>query len=248
MNKQSNEERARLKKLNETFLYNVGYEHMNNICDETDRLLAEYNELEVPDNLNQWFINYNRKLIRKEKNQVIRRKVLKLSKKIAAVLIVISIASSIVTMSVEAFRVRFFNLVIETSQKFSLVSQEEIGETQVVYEVPSEWGTHYYPEFLPEDYDLNRTRALNDTKIMIFSNGTNQDIVFSQGPLSGESQIDSENGKVIEVDINGNNGVLAIKEGIKILNWSNNEKSFSIQGNIEEAVLLAIAESVLKNK
>jgi len=52
MNKQSNEERARLKKLNDTFLYDVGYEHMNNICDETDRHLAEYNELEVPDNLN----------------------------------------------------------------------------------------------------------------------------------------------------------------------------------------------------
>jgi hypothetical protein len=248
MNKQSNEDRARLKKLNETFLYDVGYEHMNNICDETDRLLAEYNELEVPDNLNQWFINYNRKLIRKEKNQVIRRSVLKLGKKIAAVLIVISIAGSIVTMSVEAFRVRFFNLIIETSQKFSLVSQEEVGETQVVYEVPSEWGTYYYPEFLPEGYDLNSTRALNDTKIMIFSNGTNHDIVFSQGTLSGKSQIDSENGKVIEVDINGDNGVLSIKDDIKILNWSNNEMSFNIQGNVEESVLLAIAERIIKNK
>jgi len=246
MNKQSNEERARLKKLNETFLYDVGYEHMNNICDETDRLLAEYNELEVPDSLNQWFIDYNRKLIRKEKNQVIRRKVLKSSKKITAVLIVISIAGSIVTMSVEAFRVRFFNLVIVTSQKFSLVSQEEIGETQVVYEMPNEWGTYYYPEFLPEGYDFSSTRALNDTKIMIFSNGTNQDIVFSQGPLSGEPQIDSENGNVIEVDINGNNGVLAIKDDIKILNWSKNEMSFSIQGNVEESVLLAIAESIIK--
>ncbi len=196
MNKQSNEERARLKKLNETFLYDVGYEHMNNICDETDRLLEGYKELEVPDSLNQWF----------------------------------------------------FNLVIETSQKFSLISQEEIGETQEVYEVPSEWGIYYYPEFLPEDYDLSSTRTLNDTKIMIFSNGTNQDIVFSQGPLSGESQIDSENGKVIEVDINGNNGVLAIKDDIKILNWSNNEMSFSIQGNVEESVLLAIAERIIKNK
>ena len=61
-------------------------------------------------------------------------------------------------------------------------------------------------------------------------------------------QIDSENGKVIEVDINGNNGVLAIKDDIKILNWSNNEMSFSVQGNVEESVLLAIAESIQKNK
>ena len=70
--------------------------------------------------------------------------------------------------------------------------------------------------------------------------------MFSQGPLSGESQIDTENGKLVEVDINGNNGVIAIKEGIKILNWSNNEMSFSIQGNVEESVLLAIVESIIK--
>lgn len=106
--------------------------------------------------------------------------------------------------------------------------------------MPGDWITYYYPEFLPDGYGLNGTRTLNDTKIMIFSTRTNHDIVFSQGTLSGKSQIDSENGKVIEVDINGNNGVLAIKDDIKILNWSNNEMSFSIQGNVEESVLLAI--------
>ncbi len=76
-------------------------------------------------------------------------------------------------MSVEAFRVRFFNLVIETSQKFSLISQEEI---------------------------------------------------------------------------NGNRGLLAIKDDIIILNWSNNDTSFSLQGNVEESVLLNIAQNIEKNK
>jgi len=113
MNKLSNEERARLKKVNETFLYDVGYEHMNNICDETDRLLEEYKELEVPDSLNQWFLDYNKVLERKEKNRNIRSKVLILSKRIAIVLIIVSIAGSVVTLSVEAFRVRFFNLVMK---------------------------------------------------------------------------------------------------------------------------------------
>lgn len=56
MNKLSNEEKERLKKLNDTFLFNVGYHHENNICDETDMLLEEYKDLGVPDSLNQWFI------------------------------------------------------------------------------------------------------------------------------------------------------------------------------------------------
>lgn len=248
MNKLSNEERARLKKMNETWLYDVGYEHMNNICDETDRLLEDYKDLEVPDSLNQWFIRFNKEHERKKKNQRIRSKALNASKMIVAILIVFSIVSSIVTMSVEAFRVKFFNLVIETSQKFSLVSQEELGETVVLYEVPNDWVSYYYPNYLPEGYELKGTRTLNDTRIMVFASETMVDIVFSQGPLSGMTQIDSENGKVIEVEINGNKGILAVKDEIKILNWSNSEAGFSIQGNVEESVLLAIAESVLKNK
>jgi hypothetical protein len=221
---------------------------MNNICDETDRLLEEYKDLEVPDSLDQWFINYNKELKRKERNRKIRSKALKSSKTIATVLLVISIAGSVVTLSVEAFRVDFFNLVIETSQKFSLVFQEEIVEEQMAYEVPNDWIDYYYPTYLPDGYSLMDTRTLIDTKHMTFSNSDGQELRLIQGNLSSRSQIDTENGKVIEVDIRGSKGVLVVKDDISILNWSTNDMSFSIQGNVKESVLLAIAESVEKNK
>lgn len=248
MKKLSNEKKEQLKKLNDTFLFNVGYHHMNNICDETDRLLEEYKDLEVPDSLDQWFINYNKELKRKERNRKIRSKALKSSKTIATVLLVISIAGSVVTLSVEAFRVDFFNLVIETSQKFSLVFQEEIVEEQMAYEVPNDWIDYYYPTYLPDGYSLMDTRTLIDTRYMTFSNSDEQELRFIQGNLSSRSQIDTENGKVIEVDIRGSKGVLVVKDDISILNWSTNDMSFSIQGNVKESVLLAIAESVEKNK
>ena len=248
MKKLSNEKKEQLKKLNDTFLFNVGYHHMNNICDETDRLLEEYKDLEVPDSLDQWFTNYNKELKRKERNRKIRSKAVKLSKRIATVLLVISIAGSVVTLSVEAFRVDFFNLVIETSQKFSLVFQEEIVEEQMAYEVPNDWIDYYYPTYLPDGYSLMDTRTLIDTRYMTFSNSDEQELRFIQGNLSARSQIDTENGKVIEVDIRGSKGVLVVKDDISILNWSTNGMSFSIQGNVKESVLLAIAESVEKNK
>jgi hypothetical protein len=248
MKKLSNEKKEQLKKLNDAFLFNVGYHHMNNICDETDRLLEEYKDLEVPDSLDQWFTNYNKELKRKERNRKIRSKALKLSKTIATVLLVISIAGSVVTLSVEAFRVDFFNLVIETSQKFSLVFQEEIVEEQMAYEVPNDWIDYYYPTYLPDGYSLMDTRTLIDTRYMTFSNSDEQELRFIQGNLSARSQIDTENGKVIEVDIRGSKGVLVVKDDISILNWSTNGMSFSIQGNVKESVLLAIAESVEKNK
>jgi hypothetical protein len=248
MKKLSNEKKEQLKKLNDAFLFNVGYHHMNNICDETDRLLEEYKDLEVPDSLDQWFIHYTKELKRKERNRKIRSKAVKLSKRIATVLLVISIAGSLVTLSVEALRVDFFNLVIETSQKFSLVFQEEIVEEQMAYEVPNDWIDYYYPTYLPDGYSLMDTRTLIDTRYMTFSNSDEQELRFIQGNLSARSQIDTENGKVIEVDIRGSKGVLVVKDDISILNWSTNGMSFSIQGNVKESVLLAIAESVEKNK
>lgn len=244
--KLSNEERERLQKLNDTFLYEVGYQHVNNICEETDRLLEEYKDLEVPESLDQWFIQFNKEFERKKQNQRIRSRALKISKRVAAVLIIVSIAGSIVTMSVEAFRVRFFNMVIDTSERFSLVSQQEVNDELSMYEVPLDWTEYYYPSFLPEGYTLLKTESLNSTKYMYFSNSNGQEISFIQGSIDSQSQIDSEGGIVIEVDVNGNEGVIVSKDDFTILNWSNNYISFNIQGNVEESLLLEMAESVKK--
>jgi len=85
-----------------------------------------------------------------------------------------------------------------------------MNEYKVVYDVPSDWVDYYYPTFLPEDFTQTNIISLNDTKIMLFSNSKTHEIRFSQGNISAESQIDSENGKVIEVEINGHQGVLTI--------------------------------------
>ncbi len=129
-------------------------------------------------------------------------------------------------MSVEAFRVNFFNLVIETFQKYSLVSQEEINGTQMVYDVPSDWTDYYYPKYLPKGYYLLNTRSLVDTRYMTFSNLEGNEMRFIQGNLSSQSQIDSENGNVINVEIRGCKGVLVVKDDITIINWTTNDMSF----------------------
>jgi hypothetical protein len=48
--------------------------------------------------------------------------------------------------------------------------------------------------------------------------------------------------------INGNEGILVIKEDIPILYWSNQGEVFYIQGNLDKTTIIAIAESIEKNK
>jgi len=83
---------------------------------------------------------------------------------------------------------------------------------------------------------------------MTFKNLDDLEIRFIQGGLESQSQIDSENGEIIELLINGNEGILIIKEDISILYWFNQEKAFYMQGSIDKATVIKIAESVEKNK
>ena len=64
--------------------------------------------------------------------------------------------------------------------------------------------------------------------------------------MNSESQLDSEEGVIIEVDINGMEGIIILKDELNIIKWHNNNQNFYIQGNVEKSILLKMAESILK--
>ncbi len=162
-------------------------------------------------------------------------------------MILLIIVGSVATISVEAFRANFFNIIIETSQKFSLISHKEQNDFNFVGDLPDDWSDYYYPQYIPEEYILITAKELNGTKYMIFSNTTGGEIRFIQGKISAQLQIDSEKGDVIEIDIQGHRGILVEKDNLAILSWTNNDKSFVIHGNVEKSILLLIVESLKKS-
>ena len=81
---------------------------------------------------------------------------------------------------------------------------------------------------------------------MTFKNLDDLEIRFIQGGLKSQSQIDSENCEIIELLINGVEGILVIKVDISILYWPNQEKSYYMQGNLDKTTIISIAESIEK--
>ena len=246
MKGQFREERERMDKLNEAFLYNIGYEHVNNICEEADRLLEEYKDIEIPKSLNDWFFEYEKKHDRKIKGDKIRKKSLQISKRVAMILLVIIVASAVVTMSVEACRIRFFNMITETHKQFSSVKFKEDDNVEYIDELPVEWEDFYYPMILPQGYELKRAFDANRTKYIVFINSEMEELYFVQGLITSDFQLDSENGYVMEVEVNGMEGLIIEKEGRNIINWHDNNHSYYIQGNVEKSMIMKIAESVIK--
>ncbi|MDF1617916.1 DUF4367 domain-containing protein [Petrocella sp. FN5] len=241
MNKVSNEEKERLRRLNDAYLYDVGYHHVNDICDETDRLLEEYEDLEVPDSMNHWFIEYKNKFEKKERHRNILKKALDYTKRTAILFSVVVVAGAIVTLMVKDFRVQFFEFAYEIMQKENNQNEDIYSELEVMSD-------YYYPRFLPEDFTLIKIKVQNDIKNLLFRNPEGEEILFSQTKMNTKLKYDIDTENITQVEINQNIGYLLVQDNMSIINWSEKDTSFTIQGNIEKSVLIDIAKSIKQGK
>ena len=147
----------------------------------------------------------------------------------------------VTTMSVEAFRIKLFNIVTEVTEKYTKV---RIVETENTLESQIEWDSYYAPEYIPEGYTYSNSENFGEIKIIFYSDTADKKIQFSQTPVSPEYQIDTEDAVVSEVIINAEKGILAQKEGLLTLIWTTDDKTFHIIGEIERDEIIKIAKSL----
>lgn len=144
-------------------------------------------------------------------------------------------------MSVEAFRIKLFNIVTEVTDKYTKVS---IVETENGLESQLDWDSYYAPEYIPESYNYSKSENFGEIKIIFYFNDVSKEIQFSQTPVNPEYQIDTEDAVVTEVTVNGEKGVLVENEGFCTLIWTASEKTFHIIGEIEKDEIIKMAKSL----
>jgi len=246
MNEKSKEEMEELKKLNEAYLKDIGYEYMNAVCEEADVVMKKYVDLEVPKSLNKWFYGYMEEQKKEAKRLKRKKTMIKMSKRVAAVFLISGIVLSAVTLSVDAFRFKLFNLILETKERFGLMFYEE-EKQELLLHIPEDW-TGYYTAFLPEGYTLLDYEIGISVSRLTYIDGNGNTIELLQGPIISNSQIDTEDAVVMEVEINGNQGILAEKNEEIIIGWSEKNSSLLLRGNVEKSTLLKIAENIIEKK
>lgn len=183
------------------------------------------------------------KLFRKDRNKLLMKKVKKVSKIAACILLVLTVGTGVTIFSVEAWRVKFLNFVFEVEQPNTDYNFSETGGTTFNND-------EVQLNYLPMGFDLVEDVTTQNAICLTFANG---DIYF---------RIDVE-----DIDINASTDTEnAITEGIRInemyeaiyitnpnvntLIWHNYEYSFSISGNITKEEFIKIAENIeiLKKK
>jgi hypothetical protein len=240
MNPMKNKE----NKVIEAYYGYIGEIYVDTIVDELEEKKEEINSTTFPKKLDTWVEEYIKKEEKKEKRINLIKNIKKQSKRAAIILLIIIAGISTLIFTVEAIRVRVFNFFIERNERYTEIRVEE--ETNI--KTPElDWENYYQPTYMTEGYYFESEEDGGLIKILNYSDGKNQ-IIITQANNTAGIQIDTEDATTENIKISGNEGLLIIKEDRSIIFWHNEEKSFTITGNIKKEEIVKIAESIEKNK
>jgi len=180
------------------------------------------------------------KLFSKERKKLFYKKVLKYSKRAAVFLLAVIILSGITVFSLEAWRVKVLNFVIETSQTHSEINFREGGLKGDSY--TSDEITLGY---IPKGYKLEKRDVKGNMVSLVFK-GEKYYFVFSMNNISGSMGIDTENASVKKIIINDQEALYSSNSNINILVWHDEKFSYRLSGTLDEKEMMQIAGSVKK--
>ena len=232
----------------------VGEGHIENIMDELSDNQDLVQKEAVPQSLDQWMNKFIAQLVKEDKARIRRRNVRKYGSRAAVFLLVLMTTLTVAGLSVDAIRVRFFNMMLDVKEEYTAITYQT-KDTEVGGEEPSlvdtitNQGTlegNYYPTYIPEGY-VEVERQVHDQFVFVsYMDDQENRIIFDQSSLNGGIQIDTEDAVVTYPEINGIEGIMAEEEGNIILVWHNNEYSFTIIGVMDPATALNMATSIEK--
>lgn len=241
LNKKDKEQQELLEK---TFFSYVGYQHVQNINQEINDNRDEIEDVKVSDSLDERVSKRIKEIENPRRNSKFRNIFNFRVRKVATIFFVFIASMMILTLSVDAFRVGLFNLIIKERENFLEVSVEEQESGQKIGEVEG----YYVPLNIPEGFELDSIDSTSRTKTLTYINQKGQSIIFDQAPNGfTKYQLDSEDALVEDVLINDIKGIFIEKEKDITIFWNNDEFSFVLLAEdvkIEE--LLKMAESIRK--
>ena len=222
----------------------IGEIYVDTIVDELEDKKEEIKNTSFPKKLDTWIQEYIKQEEKKEKRINLIKNIKKQSKRAAIILLIIIAGISTLIFTVEAIRVRVFNFFIERNERYTEIRIEEENNIKTP---ELDWENYYQPTYMPEGYYFESEEDGGLIKILNYSDGKNQ-IIITQTNNSAGIQIDTEDATTEKININGNEGFLIIKEDRSMIFWHNEERSFTITGNIKKEEIIKIAESIEKNK
>jgi len=186
-----------------------------------------------------------KKILHKEQKRRTLKKYNNYLKKGVAVLIIAFIGIGVLTFSVEAYRVKFLNFIIEYTDRYTEIKYNTDNNSvdNINYTGKESLNdSNLQLKYIPNGFSLKRGEK-SDNSIYMFFENEDKYFIFSGNTDEGAVQIDTENAKVRKIYINNIECMLVEKNNTVRAFWINNEMFFSLAGNIEENEIIEIIKN-----
>ncbi len=172
--------------------------------------------------------------------------------RVAVIFFAVFLSFAVLLSSVEAFRARVLNFIIEAGKEYTSIDLKETAPDtfeEALSGIPPEWEHFYVPDYIPEGFKMTKAESLMVTKIIHYSNDKGLLIVFQQHDgRSTNIRVDTEDAVSEKISISGREGLLVEKKGLTTLVWHNDDFSFSLFSGADKKELLKMAESLKQKK
>jgi len=161
-------------------------------------------------------------------------------RRLAAALLLILGIGGVLTMSVDAYRTKFFEIIVEVFPELTSIRTTPKDPSAEHEFEPVE------PGYVPEGYEVEE-RIIDQLGVsIIYVNQMNQRIGYQQLLMgTGEVILDTENAKVETISLNEQEALAIEKDGFCILWWSKEPCEYMLDGEISLEDLKKMAKTLM---
>ena len=217
---------------------------IDELLDEAAHITVEKDsgELEMPtDNISfsdEHEVKMQR-LFKSERRKIAAKKFRKYAVRAACIFLALIVFSCATIFSVSAWRVRFLNFVLD------------IGAPNTDYNFTDEkpapqMDDRLQLDYIPEGFVIKESVSDDRSINFIFSNEDKFFYVSSDG-LNTNFSIDTENALVERIKINGFDAVYTANQNANTLIWHDDDRAYTITGNISKDEIFKIAKGLKNN-
>lgn len=185
---------------------------------------------------------FNRKmkaLLKYERRTPVMRVVFRQARIAAAVFVIVLSMTFGTVMSVEAYRIRFFEFVTTVGEELTSIIIRSHDNADHDTLTPVE------PSYVPEGYAVFETNLNQFEQNIFYHNKSGNEIFFSQNlTTQGEFIVDTESTEYEKIALSDMNVYCVSNKGLTQLYWQDSFYIYTLIGSIEKDELLAMAQSV----
>ena len=165
----------------------------------------------------------------------------KVGRAVSAFALFVLLSGSIAIASSKTVRASVIEFLIRTTPEYTAVG---FYQTEDVIDVPENWGSSYYPTYIPAGFSIAQVNAGYGSSEVVYRNENGEKVSVFFGSISTQTRADSEMSETVHININGVDSVLIAKDGSHRLISQLGDEYYYISTTLPVSEVMRIAESI----